>query len=170
MKRTNSASSPGFRMKQLPFSAYTDLTKSGSSEPAATTIGICMSAGVDLMTLKTSNPETLGSERSRKIRFGTGALANGSFRSMYERASCPSDTQRNPPVNPADSNAARVRNVSAGLLCTTRTSICLSDVCSGTPEEADTLNIFPLSFPSGEICFQFRGGWPTQWKGRWAVT
>jgi hypothetical protein len=38
-----------------------------------TTIGMCINSGVDLITFKTSNPETLGCDRSRKMRSGVGA-------------------------------------------------------------------------------------------------
>jgi len=70
MNLANSASSSGFRMKQLPFSLYTFLTNSGLSEPAATTIGMCINDGVDLSIFKTLNPEIRGCDKSRKIKSG----------------------------------------------------------------------------------------------------
>ena len=70
MNLVNSPSSSGLRMKQLPFSEYTFRTNSGSSEPAATTTGMCINDGVDLSIFKTFNPEIRGSDKSKKMRSG----------------------------------------------------------------------------------------------------
>src|SRR5712691_5886363 len=42
----------------------------GSSDPAATTMGVSIRLGVDLITLRISNPEMSRFERSRKMRSG----------------------------------------------------------------------------------------------------
>ena len=52
--------------------AYTALICAGSSVPEATTIGMCINDGVDLIAFSTSNPDTLGRDRSRKMRSGIG--------------------------------------------------------------------------------------------------
>jgi hypothetical protein len=125
MNLANSPSSDGFRMKQLPFSAYTCLTNSGSSAPAATTIGMCINEGVDLMIFKTPKPVILVWDKSKNIRSGIASLAYFPSRSTYMSASGPSWTQCRPLVSPATLKASTVSTVSAGLLCTTSTSSCL---------------------------------------------
>src|SRR5690349_16079884 len=79
--------------------------------------------GVDLIAFRTSSPETLGSDRSKKIRSGAGTPADFPSPLTYIRASSPSVTHRRPLVSPASLKASTVRRVSEALLFTTSISI-----------------------------------------------
>src|SRR3984957_899226 len=144
MNFANSGSSPGFLIKQLPLSLYTARTNVGSSEPAATTMGMCIKAGVDLITFKTFSPDILGCDKSKKMRSGTPTSAYLPSRRTYMRASSPSVTQRRPLVNPATLNASTVSNVSAGLLCTMSTSRRLADLTASCEVAAIDFNLLSV--------------------------
>src|SRR6478736_2835785 len=102
------------------------------------------------MAFKTSSPETFGRERSRKIRSGVETSAYCPCLWTYASASSPSETERKPLVKPAALNAISVRRVSAGLLSTTRISICLRVAGTSRPMEGlDTSNLLSVGQKGG---------------------
>src|SRR5579864_6000422 len=133
-------------MKQLPLSLYTSLTNSGSSEPAATTIGMCINDAVDLIIFKTFNPDILGCDKSKKMRSGIPTLAYLPSRRTNMSASSPSVTQCKPLVNPATLKASTVSAVSAGLLCTIKTSSCRSTLTGAVSVGFEVLDIDSNTF------------------------